>query len=106
MARKEHELLYFTVRGTGDFPFDMLRYDGAYPARSEDASELYNEPGSRRMRRVVLASRNPFAPTIDRWRSFTWGCSGPRTSIPDPEEFEERQQRKGQSVNLLPHEKA
>lgn len=30
----------FTVNGPGQIPFDMLRYDGAYPATSEDAAEI------------------------------------------------------------------
>jgi hypothetical protein len=58
----------FEVEGSGHFPFDMLRYDSAWPVSSTDAANLKG----RQRRTVRLASiRNP---TMGRWNSFGWSC--------------------------------
>jgi len=71
----------FTVEGSGDFPFDMLRYDHCWPegeAESYKISLTYANCNSREddtypgLRRVTLQSDSPHAPTEGRWRSFTW----------------------------------
>lgn len=62
----------FAVKGSGEFPVDMLRYDACYPASQDDSVKL-----SRRLeRRTVclerrIANRGP-VPTVDRWSSFGW----------------------------------
>lgn len=65
----------FVVEGTGDFPFDMLRYDACWPSSGEDAGEMVNpreyEEKIRR-RSVTLSSNSPSAPTHGRWASFLW----------------------------------
>ena len=64
----------FTVEGSGEFPFDMLRYDGCYPASNVPDNII-------RLARLAYASEESFgtrqvtlvgttAPTLERWRSF------------------------------------
>ncbi len=63
---------FLVVEGRGEFPFDMLRYDSAFPYREEDSSKL--KPGRHEMRRVVLCRRgvNALRSTVARWSSFGW----------------------------------
>jgi hypothetical protein len=63
--KKSHEFVV-TVQGSGIFPFDMLRYECAYPKRSEDAKAI----GSCGTRVVTLVM--PENPTNARWESFGW----------------------------------
>jgi hypothetical protein len=58
----------FTVKGTGEFPFDMLRYDAAWPNASDDAAKM----GARGWRSVRLTTQQNGAPTAARWESFGW----------------------------------
>lgn len=63
----------FIVEGSGAFPFDMLRYDHAWPAtEAEDSWRLDRELCEGAMRRVTLLTDSPIAPTYGRWESFTW----------------------------------
>ena len=57
----------FVVEGNGPFPWDMLRYDGAYPSRERDTGTMRC---SHERRAVKLCSRRP--PTVKRWRSHGW----------------------------------
>lgn len=60
-----------TVQGVGQFPADMLRYDEAWPLRTEDAQKIERAGILRGSRQVTLLSvRN--APTTERWESFGW----------------------------------
>jgi hypothetical protein len=65
----------FTVEGGGQFPFDMLRYDGCYPATQEDVTAMVLRRPSER-RQVLLETHHPRAGanglTDERWRSFGW----------------------------------
>lgn len=72
MAKKS-ETQIFTVEGSGQFPFDMLRYDSCWPHSSMDAARL--EPSRRERRRVVLetAAKSKCAA---RWHSFGWDIIG------------------------------
>src|SRR5215475_13664006 len=66
---------YF-VSGTGEFPWDMLRYDAAWPVDSNDAANMglgFHDNGMaayKEVRSVRLRSYKP--PTVARWSSFTW----------------------------------
>jgi hypothetical protein len=60
--------LRITVRGTGAFPLDMLRYDACYPFASDDIEAITNDRCARNVRLIVTHA----APTPDRWASFTW----------------------------------
>lgn len=66
------KLYEFKVEGTGNFPFDMLRYDQCWPKGSESASNLtlLNPIGYTVKRQVTLTGIK--FPTIDRWKSFGW----------------------------------
>jgi hypothetical protein len=67
----------FTVFGQFEFPFDMLRYDRAWPASEIESSHMEApNPRStdwRTIRHVKLNSLN--TPTAERWNSFGWGIS-------------------------------
>lgn len=61
----------FTVEGSGEFPYDMLRYDHCWPfSEALDSPALKAHRYDRR--RVVLATNSPSAPTAGRWKSFGW----------------------------------
>ena len=68
----------FKVRGMGEFPFDMLRYDHCWPAHEGEAGGLnlgvddakYFQAREVKLVRDVDDKRRE--PTNDRWRSFGW----------------------------------
>ena len=77
MRRKANKRLRFTVRGSGAFPFDMLRYDAAWPEKEgtdsyqlgltrDSGDEYFNQ------RNVTLITDCPNAPGFARWQSFGW----------------------------------
>jgi hypothetical protein len=63
--------MIFYVRGRGDFPFDMLRYDCCYPASTDDALKL----GETFIWRTIClaATHGTFTPA--RWASFGWSAN-------------------------------
>jgi hypothetical protein len=66
----------FTVRGSGRFPVDMLRYDRCFPTSTEAvmhiAHQLRDGEGVEQYRSVELATDWTSTPTVSRWRSFGW----------------------------------
>lgn len=70
----------YTVIGKGPFPFDMLRFDGAFPASTDDALKLCLGSDATREERAttreitlrVTTNNALFLPCFDRWRSFGW----------------------------------
>lgn len=64
----------FTVRGSGRFPIDMLRYDTCWPATQVDVrkveSNVSHASFSRDVLEVVLVGTSK--PTHRRWESFGW----------------------------------
>ena len=68
----------FTVTGILEFPLDMLRYDGCYPNRSEDAGSIeytFDRHRKRIQVSVQLTKRHRGKEpniTSDRWASFSW----------------------------------
>ena len=69
------KLTVFTVTGSGDFPFDMLRYDACWPVDTESAQGLTYGPSLedlQRHRTVTLCSYGPGVPTVRRWASYDW----------------------------------
>jgi hypothetical protein len=61
----------YAVRGSGNFPFDMLRYDASYPFSQTDAAAM--EHHRTEARRVELLGMVPGGqPTDERWASFGW----------------------------------
>lgn len=65
----------YTVRGSGAFPFDMLRYDQSFPAGSEDAHNMSGDSLTE-TRSVTLGrytkQKVQAEPTYRRWISFGW----------------------------------
>lgn len=68
----------FTVRGSGKFPVDMLRYDSCYPADSDSATMILldDEEFSPRDVHLIMVrkTRDECFPTVRRWGSFGWSC--------------------------------
>ena len=67
----------FTVEGSGSFPFDMLRYDHAWPEKEASDSwqlSLTRDNGDDyfNRRRVTLLTDEPHGPNEARWKSFNW----------------------------------
>ena len=63
----------FYVRGRGEFPFDMLRYDTCYPASPVDSAGLYGGWDAEGRTVQLITNGQTFTP--DRWRSFGWTAS-------------------------------
>ena len=80
---KSYRRVQFTVRGTGSFPLDMLRYDQCHVAHPR-SQELIDEATWRSKEyEVQLESYRPswnrqdlikakLYPTFERWKSFGW----------------------------------
>lgn len=77
--RKQLYIVRFKVRGNGEFPFDMLRYDGCHPVNESEARclgwtyALAEEP--RGVIEIELQSRGReryWEPCAARWQSFLW----------------------------------
>ncbi len=64
----------FKVRGRGEFPFDMLRYDSCWPETSGDVHEMFYDKNIKeeriKLRDIMFLSNSP--PTKARWSSFMW----------------------------------
>ena len=75
-SERPRALYEATFTGKGDFPYDMLRFDGCWPATPDDVSRLATyrfmrpEPAKQEQREVTLHSHRDFTP--DRWASFGW----------------------------------
>lgn len=67
-----------TVRGTGYFPIDMLRYDRCTPATEEDSGNIVRDMPTAEgysERTVDVRYEGPTKEphvTVDRWKSFGW----------------------------------
>lgn len=79
MIRRKRKVSTFIVTGIGQFPFDMLRYDGCYPASEQEArklqgycNNLYTSERVRERLSVELRTCHEGAPTTARWSSFLW----------------------------------
>ena len=67
----------FTVRGSGKFPADMLRYDACYPATEGDARAIYTAewdtaPYDVTVEAVREGKDQRTRHTPERWKSFGW----------------------------------
>lgn len=74
MSADRFYVIRLTVRGAGQFPVDMLRYDRSCPDNQTDSSAITNEDGPVREVHLVQFSRNKCIAqvSIDRWKSFGW----------------------------------
>lgn len=70
---KKPDKIYAVVVGFGEFPLDMLRYDGCYPESQEAVAHAVNRDGSRAVvvARPVGKNQQPIF-TDARWESFLW----------------------------------
>lgn len=73
MPRKAtYNAFRFQVTGDGQFPFDMLRFDGCRPETGRDTGAMFHK-GKRSVRLVGYArAGEPLKPTQERWQSFLW----------------------------------
>jgi hypothetical protein len=65
----------FKVTGRGQFPIDMLRYDGCYPKTGEDAAKIeasFRDPGTEITVSLERFGEKTWAPERARWSSFLW----------------------------------
>ncbi len=69
LSKRTHQFVY-VVTGDGEFPFDMLRYDAAFPSGPIDADQM---TAGRQNRSVKLIGYRE--PTLGRWASFGWSVS-------------------------------
>lgn len=72
----------FIVSGQGAFPFDMLRYDAAYPAGAEGVAAISMVSGAHGVRVIgdinVRLATMVRPPCEVRWASFGWKVSDVR----------------------------
>lgn len=67
-----------SVCGSGEFPIDMLRYDGCFPLSEEDSNLITLTLRTERKWRptkIVLLKPNGYKhwiPSYTRWKSFGW----------------------------------
>jgi hypothetical protein len=59
----------YKVQGTGDFPWDMLRYDRVYPLSDPSPSRMDTYEAWSEVRTVEVQGA---ACTPARWASFLW----------------------------------
>lgn len=80
---------YVVVEGSGEFPWDMLRYDAAHPTTEKDTHIAQHES---KLRRVAVCSRavNDQAPCYPRWESFCWKVVAVFEQRSDAEECRDR----------------
>jgi hypothetical protein len=78
MARAAASQITYTVFGTGEFPFDMLRTDRSTPRQEIDSAEIERSthPRNRRTHHVTLVGPNE--PNVARWQSFGWNVENVR----------------------------
>lgn len=71
-SERPHTLFVYWVTGRGQFPYDMLRHDACWPAKSNDADKLdwHGMADYNAQRSICMYSWR--APTVDRWSSFLW----------------------------------
>jgi hypothetical protein len=64
----------YTVKGQGQLPFDMLRYDQAWPRTSRDAAliDAHVRSGARPRVEWEVDLMGIKMPTEARWRSYGW----------------------------------
>lgn len=69
------ERIYYMVEGTGEFPWDCLRYDEAWIDNQEDVALAQRDTyrGTKRIHVVTTRPRGDrWAPPMKRWQSFGW----------------------------------
>lgn len=81
---KQGNNLHYSVRGSGEFPVDMLKYDGCRPASARDQALIdahidpYTDSSEEVVVNLVLPNADRRLPHADRWESFRWEVVGSR----------------------------
>lgn len=61
----------FTVRGMGNFPFEMLYIDKCFPASLADAERIvYACPTQAPEQTITFCA--PYEPTVAKWKAKNW----------------------------------
>ena len=69
-ASERPKVLYeYSVRGDGQFPIDMLRYDSCWPATQDDVANITYLANAKDH---IIKLRSYREPTEARWESFRW----------------------------------
>ena len=66
-----HGVTVLVVVGSGEFPFDMLRYDSACPLAEADSSAMGRD-GARVVCLRMFSVSPDAAHAAKRWESFSW----------------------------------
>jgi hypothetical protein len=75
-------LVTFTVKGTGRFPLDMLRYAQCWPATSDDVVALDSKTPIAITLRLHSRTKTPDAVLWGgRWASFGWNIIPSMTRV-------------------------
>lgn len=76
MKKSKVYIRYAVVAGSGNFPYDMLRFDSCFPERQEDTGRM--DRYETQVRAVVVRRVSEGKPefTQGRWRSFGWTVIG------------------------------
>lgn len=73
----------FHVRGRGEFPLDMLRYDDCHPCGEHDIAAIANGEYVHERRTITLTTDERLIHPA-RWASFGWavvGCEGAQAEL-------------------------
>lgn len=67
-------MMIAVIRGRGQFPIDMLRFDMCYPFRPEDSQGIIDTFATPHAWAIVVETRNPRGFELARWDSFSCKC--------------------------------
>ena len=70
ITRNHRGVYAYSVQGRGDFPWDMLRYDRAYPLTDPSPSQYETDTKAWTTARTLQIEGQDCTP--DRWASFLW----------------------------------
>jgi hypothetical protein len=59
-----------TIKGRGEFPLDMLRYDGAWPRDESETATITHAREHREGWSIRITGTSNHGPNHARWRSF------------------------------------
>ena len=71
-----YRLFRVLVEGSGEFPYDMLRYDACWPRTEQDAHQMNLaatcQGDVRRVELLTYKEYKSWQPTVGRWHSMGW----------------------------------
>jgi len=66
------KLQKFVVKGLGQFPIDMLRYDQCFPLREDESAKIAKSWRGLDIELGRHVTDESDEPSYDRWLSFGW----------------------------------